>query len=192
MKIRNGFVSNSSSSSFIIKEDERFKTVYDAAKYIITDMTGDYSEELKTLQLIKDNPDIPVHFDSGEGTYIRKFKNFIIVSTTQHYNPINIESHTVDFNDIEVGTFDELKYDNEDGEHIEIEHYEDFDYYWEQFDDFLLLQYNIYGRPIYSYNICPDCGGWRCVKLMGEESKVCICKIKKHVRKKKLNEINQK
>jgi len=208
MKIRNGFVSNSSSSSFLIKTDGDYKTVYDVAKRIMLDMQSQwsndecsYSDELSELEKMSDK-NTPVFFDSSDGGYIRKFKDYIIVSTTQHYDPYKFD--IVNFKDVEEEYFKELEYKEEgddyyyngvdDEERIrKITSCEDFDYYWQQFDDFLLLKSGIYGVWQYDFkNGCPDCGRnpmGSVLKLKNGET-ICGCKAtKKYARKLKLKEI---
>lgn len=198
MKIRNGFVSNSSSSSFIIKTDNRFKTIYDVSKFIMNDMMSqwsnddiDYSEELRTLEQLKDK-NTPVFFDSYDGSYIRKFKDYIIVSSTQHYNYYKINSEIVDFKNIVEDYFKELSYIDEDypedGVH-EIKSQENFNYYWKKFNDFLILKSGFYGVWGYDYKNDCDCGSKSILKLKNGET-LCKCKAtKKYNRSLKLKNI---
>jgi len=203
MKIRKGFVSNSSSSSFLIKADGEYKTMYDVAKRIMLDLQSqwsdndcNYTEELKELENISDK-DTPVFFDSSDGGYIRKFKDYIIVSTTMHYNPTSLEHEMINFKDIGEEYFKELEYEDDDEycdeeERIrKITSCEDFDYYWQQFNDFLLLKSGIYG--IWDYNFkdeCPDCGRARMIVKMKNGKTICGCKAtRKYNRKLKLDEI---
>jgi len=202
MKIRHGFVSNSSSSSFIIRTDGGYKTVYDVAKRIMVDMQDsdiNYNDELRELENVSDK-DTPVYFDSCDGGYIRKFKDYIIVSTTNHYNAASLEKDMVAFNDIATGYFKELGYfdgsdyfdDSEDDDErsIKIESNEDFDYYWSQFNDFLLLKSGLYGVWDYDFKktYC-DCGNGRIVKMKNGDT-ICGCKAtKQYSRKLKLDKI---
>jgi len=195
MKIRQGFVSNSSSSSFLIRTDGEYKTVYDVAKQMMLDMQSDvlnYNKELKQLENVKDK-DVPVYFDSSDGGYIRKFKDYIIVSTTMHYSPdFSLKREMINFDEVGSEYFKELEYKSENDITMMIESCEDFDYYWEQFNDFLLLKSGIYGVWDYDFfDICPDCEriGRRIVKLKNGET-ICGCKAtKKYNRKLKLDKL---
>lgn len=90
MKTRNGFVSNSSSSSFIIDADNNvFPTIKDVALYIMKkcydDWSGyNFSNEIKVLESIED-PNSPIFFNTGgDETYIRKYGDKVIIRTTQN------------------------------------------------------------------------------------------------------------
>ncbi len=206
MKIRNGFVSNSSSSSFLIKTDGDYNTVYDVAKRMMLDMQSDrgedwYTDELIELETVKDK-DTPVFFDSYDGGYIRKFKDVIIVSTSQHYDSSALDGDMVQIEDLETGYFKELEYTDEDlledgyDGIRRIEDMEDFDYYWSQFNDFLLLKSGLYGVWYYDFdNIISNdgcnCGSYSFVKLKNGK-RICRCKAtKKYARKIKLEEIEK-
>jgi hypothetical protein len=94
MKIRNGFVSNSSSSSFIVS-DKNFPTVRSLATYMLNRQLNEYSEEnalwkdeaiaekskyIKILEKIDENH--PVSFPScNYDTYIKKVGDCYLVGT---------------------------------------------------------------------------------------------------------------
>lgn len=208
MKIRQGFVSNSSSSSFLIRTDGKYKTVYDVAKQVMLDMQYQwrdddysYSDELKQLESMP-SKDTPVYFDSSDGGYIRKFKDYIIVSSTQHYDETaSFNDDIVSLKDIGVEYFKELEWFDEEYEEYEdedcvrkIEYNEDFDYYWQQFNDFLLLKSGIYGVWEYDFKKertdC-DCKSCRVVRMKNDEV-ICGCKATKiYSRKLKLDKIKK-
>lgn len=96
MKIRQGFVSNSSSSSFILRTDNEFKTVRDVALYMLNreiediiddDVPDDNDSYLNSkkecIKRINDvDVDSPVTFHSiNYDTYIIKFGDDIFIST---------------------------------------------------------------------------------------------------------------
>ena len=94
MKLRNGFVSNSSSSSFILKIGGRFHTVRDVAQYMIDckiieaenynwkdEAIKNCNKDKRVLKKLKD-PNTPVSFAScNYDTYIRNIGDVIMVST---------------------------------------------------------------------------------------------------------------
>lgn len=86
MKIRNGFVSNSSSSSFVI--DAANKTVLGVAFSMVPARNwGEKDTELqeKLLALI-DDPDRPIAFKSCNfDTFIKKVNNIIFVETCNNH-----------------------------------------------------------------------------------------------------------
>ena len=95
MKIRNGFVSNSSSSSFIIS-NEHFPTVRSLARYMLNKKIDDYENDygdkdiydkklIGKLKKIDEND--PVSFSScNYDTYIKKIADCYVVSTCNNTN----------------------------------------------------------------------------------------------------------
>jgi len=207
MKIRCGFVSNSSSSSFIINAIDGFSTVKNVAEYIMDNVSyKSYITERKTLESI--DPDTPVHFNvGGEETYIRKVDNKIVIVTTQnitfnlfHEKCLDKKDLTEDF----YRQFDFIESDEdyplEEGEEYEIIKMDDprnFTYFYGKFDDFNILKYNILGKHTYLQKGCPRCktsfaSGWR---LKGGR-RICDCQVQKYkdriTRKEKIMKINEK
>ena len=92
MKVRNGFVSNSSSSSFVVTN----QTVRAFAEQVVKLMYDDSSEgyinskewkALKTAECKKLNPNIPIRIATcNYDTYIYPFHNYLIVSTCNNYD----------------------------------------------------------------------------------------------------------
>jgi len=202
MKYRNGFVSNSSSSSFIIRAGNNFSTVKDVAKYII-DVCNEhwgadagsepyYSEEMNSLNNIT-NADVPVHFNTGgDETYIRKFQDKIIITTTQNISFDLIEDDALGQSDLSESFYRTFDYTDDYGEKVEHDCPSDFTYYFYKFNDFLILEHGFFGRHDYIDN-CPHCNnifarGW----ILENGKKICNCQIGQIIRKQKLNNINKK
>lgn len=193
MKIRNGFVSNSSSSSFVIRVDENFPTVKSVAKYIISKFENlgyDYQDEKELLEKMPD--DTPVEIDSGDDTYIRKFGDKIVIKTTQ--NVSFDELNSISIRELSEEFKKQFEYYNEDDEYHTIEYMEDFDYYYKKFDDFLMLRYGIYAKKDYMDD-CPYCNSnfSRCF-ILPDNRKICECQIDKESlkiqRSQKIKNIN--
>jgi len=198
MKIRNGFVSNSSSSSFVLEVNERFRTVKDVANYIIyvCQHSWDYDKdvlnvELKALNNVKD-PDTPVHFNTGgDKTYIRKIDDKILITTTQNADFPDFNKHELNDDDISEDFYKQFEHCDEYGDFIKFDCIEDLTYYFEVFNDFLILKHNFKGKHIYFKN-CKKCGdtfssGWK----LEDGKEICGCQTTKAIRKEKLTKIKK-
>jgi hypothetical protein len=189
MKIRVGFVSNSSSSSFILNDNEDFETVKDVAEYIIDD--NYYDNEKEALKSIS-NPNTPVFFNTlGDYTYIRKVDDKIVIVTTQNVDFPKICDNALTINEISEEFYRKFDYIDEDLEEMTFDDPNEFHSYYAKFKDFLILKHNILGRHEYIYN-CQFCGrrisrGW----LLKDGQKICNCSIHKAIRKEKLNKITE-
>jgi len=90
MKTRQGFVSNSSSSSFIVKVGEVFDNVFDVAEYMIPKREWDNDKELlaKLQELKTTNPSLEgICFRSCNcPTYIAKVDDHILVETCNNHD----------------------------------------------------------------------------------------------------------
>ena len=194
MKIRSGFVSNSSSSSFIIRAEGSFSTVKDVAEHIMQMCKwSDFTKEKMVLDGV--SPDTPVYFNTGgDETYIRKFGDKIVITTTQ-----NID---FDFDDFEIRKeelsdefYKSFDFTDEYGEEMIHEEPDDFAYFYAKYNDFLMLGHGLYGRHAYVDN-CTHCGrDFSRGFLLKNGKKICDCQIEKIktqiLRKEKINKINE-
>lgn len=221
MKIRSGFISNSSSASFIIGLNSKYKTVYSVAKAMMNDLISqgfdNFAKELATLEKYKKNPDTPVFFPTSDGTYIRKVGDLIIVSSTHHYEPSIFEPYFVKVEDIDKKLLKNLEYKTEnyyqknkgdiacEVRKYKIKYLEDFDYFWKKYDDFVILNHDVVGvheyidtfkhpKFISDGETCKFCGrsGFRSGIRIGNHI-YCDCtdSIKALHRKQKLEKINE-
>lgn len=83
-----------------------------------------------------------------------------------------------------------INYVDEDGEKHIYDDPSDFHYYYNKFNDFLVLEYNFLGRHTYIDN-CPHCNrNFSRGYVLESGKKVCMCQINKIIRKEKLIKIN--
>lgn len=88
MKLRFGFVSNSSSMSFVIKIGEDFPNVFALAKWMV-EMRGfdDDKDILANINKSKRSPDTPISFETiNAQTYIMRSGDFLLVDTSHNHN----------------------------------------------------------------------------------------------------------
>lgn len=168
MKVRTAFVSNSSSTSFILGVNDKFPTVRSVAENIMdqfSEIFGNFTEVREKLISLND-PDIPVFFHTSEGTYIRKVDGLIVVATEQSIRKNVFKPHMVDFEILSQEFKNNFKYERENyddngNEILEIltpSDLEDMYYYYKAFDDFYMLKHGFFGREEYLRRDCPKCG----------------------------------
>jgi hypothetical protein len=206
MKIRNGFVSNSSSSSFIIRVSDEFPTVKSAAEYIIGCCDNETETELENLNTLS-NPDLPVFFNTwGDDTYIRKDGNFIIIQTSQNLDVDRLYENCITKKELPEGFGDKYNYIDDDYDESykeDIDDYthtfdnpQEFNYYYHNFRDFVILQYGEGIKGITGYiDNCPNCGRFNKMYKMQNGQNICFCQMDKYIqkfeRKEKINKINE-
>jgi len=135
MKIRNGFVSNSSSSSFILKLDEKYPDTISIAKSMLKNKYDDYADDdndgewwkpsmkraFKNLKRLKkeDDPYIPIYFTScNYNTYIVPLTNDYVLIETCNNTRWDVESDGTILRQIPDEVME--KYPNSEGEWGEI------------------------------------------------------------------------
>ena len=203
MKIRNGFVSNSSSSSFIIS-DQNFPTVRSLAIYMLNQQIKErryerYSNKwikydkqyIKNLEKIDENQ--PVSFPScNYDTYIRKVGDCYLVATCNNTD-WDLDDYSTRLSDEAKKELNEIKnyYNEGTYEHTQIMNLLYGNSYYSEFSsfgkDFYDLNKKIIG--VETFDNCPKCQEymWNTPKF----GKICLnCNPYFH-RKDKLNIINK-
>ena len=114
MKIRNGFVSNSSSSSFIVGV-AKINNYNEFTKYIIdNNIKLDYSIKVMTLSEIKENNDYDMHFNNNK-IYVDSFQTGAYLDTKDCkdedlFLTVNICNNEGDSNFM-TSDYDDIDYD---------------------------------------------------------------------------------
>jgi len=168
MKVRTAFVSNSSSTSFILGVNDKFPTVRSVAENIMDQFSEifDNFTEVREKLISLNDPDTPVFFHTSEGTYIRKVDGLIVVATEQSIKKNVFKPYMVDFETLSQEFKNKFKYEREDYDENDNEilvmrtprDLEDMYYYYKAFDDFYMLKYEFFGREEYLKKECPKCG----------------------------------
>ena len=209
MKIRNGFVSNSSSSSFIIS-NENFSSVRELAIYMIKkkieDENYDYDEDdalkdieenynykyIKALNNIDENA--PVSFPScNYDTHIKKVGNVYLVNTCNNTDWDLYEYTTT----LDEFSKDELikmkkKYTSSSEESRQIDAILDRDYEFGSFDiDYYSLDTEVVGVETYDRcNVCDSKNENSYLWETKKYGKICLKCNPVYKRKDKLDKIN--
>jgi len=206
MKIRNGFVSNSSSSSFIISDND-FPTVRSLATYMIKQIIKEYKYEIKAgnehyidyinenkkyisdLKKIDENQSVCFPSCNYE-TYIRKIGDCYLVATCNNHD-WNLWDYYSNLTESAKNVLKELLEKYKDSkEHDIIENILDgssYESYWTFGNDFYDIHHNIMGVEL--WEDCPKCNEhmWNTPKY----KKICINCDPIFKRKDKLDIINK-
>jgi hypothetical protein len=198
-------------------------TVQEVARFIVKQhlaaygKTNEYFRKIsESLEKMRD-PDLPIHFNSprlwepqpiikllfqplvmgaaSDETYIRKVDDNIVVSTSQHIDVDELRDFFLNKNDLSKEFYDKFEYIDEYGDNRTFDSPEDFEYYYNKFQDFLILENGLTGRHDYVDN-CPFCNsgfsrGWK----LKNGQRICVCQVDKILtkisRKEKLIKINE-
>lgn len=211
MKTRNGFVSNSSSSSFIIS-DKDFPTVRSLAKYMIKKKireTSDYqdydwkdesiNEDEKNIEKLKNlDENQSVSFPScNYDTYIKKIGDQYFVATCNNTD-WDLNSYSTKISEKTKESLNELlkTYDESSDEYENIYDILNNNGYYNEFyhidNDYYDLRHDIIGVETYDY--CPNVNNhnsythlWQTKKY----GKICLICNPIFKRKDKLDKINK-
>ena len=162
MKIRQGFVSNSSSSSFVIAADKKIKTIFDLACKMIPAREFEDEDDTKLIRKIKAskvNPDTPLMFRScNYDTYIVKEGDYFVVETCNNH----------DWHDLGLDFVIDIPKEIRQG--FCNEGYYDFDF---EGIEFYVPELNIIGNKDREYNYCKKCYGNYFIDQEG--NRICHC-----------------
>lgn len=90
MKTRNGFVSNSSSSSFVLKVGEPFNTTLDVAEFMVPKRKWETDavlvERIKALRASKENPPAVCFRSCNYDTFIAKMGEYFLIETCHNHD----------------------------------------------------------------------------------------------------------
>lgn len=170
MKTRFGFVSNSSSSSFIISE-EKFPSVASLAKYMInkqieeerySENDKEYIQRKKNLikKLNKIDPNQPITFTScNYDTYIKKIGDRYLVSTC---NNTRWDLYSTNLSDLAIEKLKELLKKYKEGS-VDYNTISDIletngrDEFYHFDNDYYFLEYDVIGAETRSFKWCEKC-----------------------------------
>lgn len=200
MKIRNGFVSNSSSSSFIIQVGGEFNSVRDVALFMLDKKKQEFlyfyddndkkykkhQDKLKKSLYDVDENSAVAFNSTNYDTYIIRFKNVILVSTC---NNINWDLPDVIYN-IDEESFKELsKLFNDKNEAMGF--INDYEFYLQsKFDKFYSLEHQIIGTE--GDNYCKKCNTFSWKTRIGDICPICNPVLKRKKKLKKIKKIETK
>jgi len=184
MKIRKGFVSNSSSSSFILSKDS-YESVFDLAKTMIPAREWDSDKELikkiEEAEIKGMDPNTSITFGScNYETYIVKYKDYYLISTCNNhswedqiddgYNHFPKELRSI----VDVDWDSPRQYGSPEGEA-----FEDLEGVVSKLSSFWYAEYDVGGKPL-SYEDPErekhDCSEhyYDIIKIKGKKKPVCV------------------
>ncbi len=176
MKIRQGFVSNSSSSSFILSTDD-YKSVFDVAKKMIPCREWEDSDKKLILKIEEAeirgvDPNTSICFNScNYETYIVKYKDFFLVSTCNNHN-WDVSDKSYSFFPEELK---ELVSSDEEGYAL----FEELEGIVQNLSSFWYVEYDVGGKPLGYEN--PEREKFKCkkhycdiIKINGIKNPICV------------------